>query len=276
MNPTNGDAGGQSLVSRYGSWALVTGASSGIGRSLARMLAERRMNVVLLSDQQADLETVAVELRTRFSVEARICCVDLSSPDLLDVVRERTRDIEIAMLVNNASFGVIGPFESRAVADYDTLIGVNVRAYVALTHAFLPAIRTAGRGALIFVCSLNALSPIGGSAVYTASKAFEVSFAGAVWYELRDSGVDVLIVMPGPTRTGFQKKAGTQLAPWAMEPEEVAEGALDALGKQLMFIPGERNRALAQLAGELPFEERIVTASQYLHAALVQGVDPQA
>lgn len=273
---SNGEAGTGGLRARYGDWALVTGASSGIGRSLARMLAERGLNVVLLSDQRAELETVAEELRNRHSVQARVCCVDLARRDLLDVVRESTRGIEISVLVNNASFGVIGPFDSRSVADYDTLIAVNVRAYVALTHEFFPVVRAAGRGALIFVCSLNALSPIGGSSVYTASKAFEVSFAGGVWYELRGTGVDVLIVMPGPTKTGFQKKAGTQLAPWAMEPEEVAEGALAALGHQLMFIPGERNRALAKLAGDLPFEERIVTASQYLHAALVQGVDPQA
>jgi len=261
---------------RYGTWALVTGASSGIGRSIARMLAERGLSVVLLSDQGAELEAVAEELRRRFSVDVRICCVDLARPDLLDVVRECTGDIEISVLVNNASFGVVGPFESRTVADYDTLIAVNVRAYVALTHAYLPALVSRNRGALIFVASLNALSPIGGSAVYTASKAFEVSFAGAVWYELRETKVQVLIVMPGPTKTGFQKKAGTQLAPWAMEPEEVAAGALAALGTQLMYVPGERNQALAKLAGELPFEQRIVTASQYLHAALVQGVDPQA
>ena len=269
-------AEGVTLRSRYGEWALVTGASSGIGRSIARLLAKDGLNVVLLSDQLADLEAVAAELRDRHGVQARVCCVDLARPDLLDVVREHTHDIEISVLVNNASFGVIGPFDSRSVADYDTLIAVNVRAYVALTHVYMPRLRSAGRGALIFVCSLNALSPIGGSAVYTASKAFEVSFAGGVWYELRGTGVDVLIVMPGPTKTGFQKKAGTVLAPWAMEPEAVAEGALETLGKQLMFIPGEKNRALAKLAGELPFEERIVTASQYLHAALVQGLDPQA
>lgn len=261
---------------RYGSWGLVTGASSGIGRSLARGLAAKGLNLVLVSDQPTELETVAEELRAKHEIEARVCCVDLARPDVLDVLRESTRDIEISVLVNNASFGVIGPFLSRTLADYDTLIAVNVRAYVALTHEYLPAIVAANRGALIFVTSLNALAPIGGSAVYTATKALEVSFAGALWYELRDTDVDVLIVLPGPTRTGFQKKAGTMLAPWAMEPEEVAEGALDVLGKELTFIPGEKNRALAKGAGELPFEQRIITASQYLHAALVEGVDPEA
>jgi short-subunit dehydrogenase len=264
----------RTLRERYGSWALVTGASSGIGRSLARGLAARGLNVVLVSDQPAELEEVAVELRARHGVEARACCVDLARPDVQDVLREATRDLEISVLVNNASFGVIGPFLARPLADYDTLLAVNVRAYVALTHAFLPALVAAKRGALVFVTSLNALSPIGGSAVYTASKALEVSFAGGLWYELRGTGVDVLVVMPGPTRTGFQRKAGTRLAPWAMEPEEVAEGALEALGKELTFIPGEKNRAIARMAGELPFEQRIIAASQALHTALVDGLDP--
>jgi short-subunit dehydrogenase len=261
---------------RYGEWALVTGASSGIGRSLARGLAARGLNVVLVSDQPAELEAVAGELQSRHGVEARVCSVDLARPDMLDVLRASTRDIAISVLVNNASFGVLGPFLSRSLADYDTLISVNVRAYLAITHEYLPAIVAANRGALIYVTSLNALAPIGGSAVYTATKALEVSFAGALWYELRDTAVDVLIVMPGPTKTGFQKKAGTKLAPWAMEPEEVAEGALAVLGKELTYVPGEKNQSLAKLAGELPFKERIVTASQYLHAALVEGVDPQA
>ena len=264
-----------SMGERYGRWALVTGASSGIGRALALGLAARGMSVVLVSDQPADLDAVAAELVTRHGVAARVCNVDLSRPDVLDVVRESTRDIEISVLVNNASFGVIGPFLARPLADYDTLLAVNARAYIALTHAYLPAIVAANRGALIFVTSLNALAPIGGCAVYTASKAFEVSFAGALWDELRETDVDILIVLPGPTRTGFQKKAGTMLAPWAMEPEEVAEGALQALGKELTFIPGEKNRNLARMAGELPFEQRIIAASQALHTALVQGLDPE-
>ncbi len=264
-----------SMRERYGSWALVTGASSGIGRALAHGLAARGLGVVLVSDQPAELEAVAAELRARHGVAARTCAVDLARPDVLDVLRESTRDIEISVLVNNASFGVIGPFLARPLADYDTLLAVNARAYIALTHAYLPALVSANRGALIFVTSLNALAPIGGSAVYTASKALEVSFAGALWYELRETDVDVLIVLPGPTRTGFQKKAGTMLAPWAMEPEEVAEGALEALGKELTFIPGEKNRSLARMAAEMPFEQRIIAASQALHTALVQGLDPE-
>jgi short-subunit dehydrogenase len=260
---------------RYSGWALVTGGSSGIGRSLARGLAKRGMDVVLVADQGPELETVATEIRSELGVQARTCCVDLARPDFLARVQAATSDIDVSVVINNASFGVVGDFTTRTLADYDTLVAVNVRAYVALTHAYLPPIVAANRGALMFVSSINALSPIGGSAVYTASKAFEFSFGGALWYELRDTAIDVLVVLPGPTRTGFQAKAGTKVAVWAMEPDDVAEGALEALGGGLVYIPGERNQAIAKLAGDMALEQRIVAASEGLRRALVEGVDPQ-
>jgi uncharacterized protein len=264
-----------SMRARYSGWALVTGASSGIGRSLTRGLASRGLDVVLVSNQAAELEVVATEIRDAFGVQARTCCVDLAQPDFLERVLASTSDIDVSVVINNASFGVVGDFGTRTLADYDTLIAVNVRAYVALTHAYLPSLVAANRGALVFVSSINALSPIGGSAVYTASKAFELSFGGALWYELRDTAIDVLVVLPGPTRTGFQAKAGTKVAVWAMEPDDVAEGALAALGGGLVYIPGERNQAIAKLAGEMALEQRIVAASEGLRRALVEGVDPQ-
>lgn len=200
------------MRARYPGWALVTGASSGIGRSLVRGLAARGLDVVLVSNQGPELEVVATEIRAAFGVEARTCCVDLAQPDFLAHVLASTSDIDVSVVINNASFGVVGDLTTRTLADYDTLVAVNVRAYVASTHAYLPSLVAAYRGALVFVSSINALSPIGGSAVYTASKAFEFSFGGALWYELRDSGVDVLVVLPGPTRAGFQAKAGTKVA----------------------------------------------------------------
>lgn len=270
------DTPAASFRERYGEWALVTGASSGIGRSLAHGLAARGMSVVLASDEEAELERVGADIRERFGVRTIGCHVDLASPECVDTVRRATAHVDVSLLVNNASFGIVGPFEGRPFADYDRLLAVNVRAYVGLTHAYLPALRAAGRGALVFVASINALVPVGGSAIYSASKSFEVSFGSALWYELRGSGIDVLVVLPGPTKTNFQRKAGTMVAPWAMEPDDVAEGALGALGREVQYIAGERNRQLAQLAETMPLEQRIATASQYLHLALREGVDPQA
>lgn len=262
---------GVELRERYGAWALVTGASSGIGRSLAHGLARGGMNVVVLSDEADELERVADELRARHGVDARTCCVDLARDDFLDAVRAATDGIDVSVLVNDASFGRIGPFLANPLEAYETMLRVNTRAYVALTHEFLPGIVEANRGALVFVASINALSPIGNSAVYTATKAFELYLGGALWWELRDTPVDVLVVLPGPTRTGFQAKAGTQVASWAMEPDEVAEGALAALGgERVTFVPGERNQEIAAQAAALTLEQRILAASQLLNETLAR------
>lgn len=261
------------LRDRYGEWALVTGASSGIGRALARAVAADGQSVVLVADDADGLESAAVEVRSE-GVEARTCCVDLGSPGFLDDVRAATSDIDVSMLANNASFGGIGPFLTHPLETYDAMIAVNTRAYVALTHAYLPQMVEAGRGALIFVSSLNAQAPIANSSVYTATKAFDLFFGGALWWELRETGVDVLVLQPGPTRTGFQAKAGTQFATWAMEPEEVAAEALAALGTSAFHIAGERNREIAAQGESLPLEQRIAAASQLLDDALIRGVEP--
>ena len=163
---------GQSLRERFGEWALVTGASSGIGRAFACRLAQGGINVVLVSDEAAELKQTADDLR-HTGIEARVCCVDLATSDFLENVRAATSDLTVSFLVNNASFGSVGSFLSHPLDRYQRMIGVNVRAYVALTHHFLPAMLAANRGALIFVSSLNVISPIAKSAVYTATKAFE-------------------------------------------------------------------------------------------------------
>jgi short-subunit dehydrogenase len=265
--------GSMGLKERYGAWALVTGASSGIGRALARSLAAGGMSVVLVADDPEGLEEAAAEVRAE-AVEARTCCVDLGGPGFHADVRAATEGISISLLANNASFGGVGPFLAHPLDAYDAMIAVNARAYVALTHAYLPGMVEADRGALIFVSSLNAQAPIANSSVYTATKAFDLFFGGALWWELRDTGVDVLVLQPGPTRTGFQAKAQTQLATWAMEPEEVAAEALAALGTSAFHIAGERNRQIAAQGESLPLEQRIAAASQLLEDALIRGVEP--
>lgn len=261
------------LRERYGDWALVTGASSGIGRALARAVAADGMNAVLVADDAGGLDEAAAEVRAE-GADARVCCVDLGRSDFLADVRAATDGIEVSLLANNASFGGVGPFLEHPLDAYDAMIAVNARAYVALTHAYLPAMREAGRGALIFVSSLNAQAPIANSSVYTATKAFDLYFGGALWWELRDTDIDVLVLQPGPTRTGFQSKAHTHVASWAMEPEEVAAEALAALGRSAFHIAGERNREIAALGATMPLEQRIAAASQVLEDALIRGVEP--
>jgi short-subunit dehydrogenase len=227
---------------------------------------------VLLSHDAGELEVARADVEHAHGVQAEALVVDLSEPDAAGQVRAGLGDRELGLLISNASYGRTGPFESLALEDYRHMLAVNVDAYVALALDHLPAMKARGRGGIVFVSSLNALVPgIGKSAVYTATKAFEFSLACGIWQETLGTGVDVCLVIPGPTRTAFQEAAGTQVASWAMAPEEVAAGVLDTLGKRLLHVAGPDNSLLAGGLELFSLEPRVQVASYLLDEALLQG-----
>ena len=125
---------------------------------------------------------------------------------------------------------------------------------------------------MVFVSSVNALVPgIGHSVVYSATKAFEVSLACGLWQETLGTGIDVLLVLPGPTRTRFQEKAGTKVASWAMEADDVVNGALPCLGREFVHVPGTTNQLLVASFERLTMDRRVELASRLLYAALAEG-----
>lgn len=263
---------GKSLADRYGGWALITGASSGIGKAMAAELAARGMPCVLVSNEREPLERAARELAATHGVPAEAACLDLADPDAAVRLRAHLGERELGVLVSNASFGRTGRFGSDSLDTYRRMLAVNVDAYLALSHEFVPGMVQRGRGAVVFVSSLNSLVPgIGSSAVYTATKAFETSLACGLWHDLLNTGVDVLLVIPGPTKTGFQQEAGTKVASWAMDPEEVAAGALPDLGNRLMHVAGDVNQVLAGSLQRVALEPRVEVASWVLSEALLKG-----
>jgi short-subunit dehydrogenase len=258
------------LQDRRGQWALVTGASSGIGQAMAEYLAGQGMCCVLLSENPFGLKAEQEKITERYGVKTRICCVDLSAPSdfYLAKVRETVKDIEISILVNNASFGITGEFWNNTLENYEELLNVNVRAYLSLTREFLPEMIARNDGSLIFVSSLNALFGIGGCAVYTASKAFEYSFAQSLWYELKRTKINVQIILPGPTKTNFQARAGTKVSAMAWAPEKLVRLATASLGRKLVYIPGWKFRLLVFLSPLLPLKLRINVVSNGYQQAL--------
>jgi short-subunit dehydrogenase len=262
----------QNLADRYGGWALITGASSGIGRAMADQVAAQGMPCIILSNEPEALEGVRDELAAEHGVEVESLCLDLADPEVAHQIRTHLRGRELGFLANNASFGRTGRFGSDEMTTYRRMLAVNVDAYMALAHEFLPDMAKRDCGAVVFVSSLNSLVPgIGGSAVYSATKAFETSFACGLWQELLGTGVDVLLVVPGPTRTGFQEEAGTKVASWAMDPDAVAAGALRQLGKRLVHVAGDANQILASSLQRLALEPRVEIASWMLDEALIKG-----
>lgn len=216
---------------RFGEWAVVTGASSGIGAAFARALAREGHSIVLAARREERLRAVADALVREFGVTTRVVPVDLARPAGAAHLAAAVADLEIGVLVANAGFGHAGRFDGVEEARLVEMIQVNCTAPLVLARRLLGPMRARGRGALLFTGSLAAKQPMPLHATYAASKAFVALLGEALWAELRGTGVEVLVVEPGTTETEFQAVAG-EIAHHGETPERVVEVALEALGVQ--------------------------------------------
>jgi uncharacterized protein len=223
--------------------ALVTGASSGIGEQFARQLSARGYRLVLVARRTDRLERLAAQL----PAQAEVIGCDLGSEAAKLPARVEVLGADVDLLVNNAGFGLRGPFlESDAARDAE-MVRVNCEALVILTRAFLPAMVERGRGGVITVASSAGMQPLPYESVYSATKAFALNFSEALHAELRGSGVRILAVNPGPVPTEWQQVAGydetTNTMPGAIGAEQVVREALAAYDKgRRSMIPGRTFR----------------------------------
>ena len=230
---------------RYGPWALVAGASAGLGEAFARLLAARGLDLVLLARRADALAHLASELRGAHGVEVRTVALDLARSDLAEAVARSTAGAEIGLLVYNAAASAIGPFLERPLEEHLRVVDVNVRGPLALAHRLGGEMARRGRGGIVLMTSLAASQGNPLLASYAASKAFELVLAEGLWGELRGRGVDVLACRAGATRTpGYAASKPRANVP-LMEPQEVARAALDALGTRPSIVTGALNRVAA-------------------------------
>jgi short-subunit dehydrogenase len=228
--------------SRYGPWALVTGASVGLGECFARALAARGLNLLLVARRPEPLEALAADLRRVHGVEVRTEAADVGRPDLLEVVDRLAAGAEIGLVIHNAAFSAVGPFLDRSLEDHMQVLDLNCRAPARLAHHLGKAMAARGRGGIVLVSSLAGGQGCPVVASYAASKAYEIVLAEGLWAELRPLGVDVLAVRAGPTRTpGFEASSPRAKVP-IMEPEPVVEEALEALGGGPVVVAGRLNK----------------------------------
>jgi short-subunit dehydrogenase len=219
--------------------ALITGASSGIGEQLARQLADRGYDLILVARRKDRLEQLAQELTTTTHVIE--CDLASETAKLSDKVEKLGVDVDL--LVNNAGFGLRGHFADLPADREAEMVRVNCEAVVALTHAFLPGMIERGKGGVITVASTAGMQPLPYETTYAATKAFAISFMDALSMELRGTGVKCLVVNPGPVKTEWQAVAGydenTRIMPGMITAEQCASDALRAYdrGKRSM-VPG--------------------------------------
>ena len=232
-----------------GTWVLVTGASSGLGESFSRQLAARRANLVLTARRREQLENLAAELRAAHGIATEVISADLAAPggaaELCGEVDRR--QLAVRHVISNAGFGFNGAVMEGGAARLADMVRLNCEALTFLTAHFLPLLVAAREGGVIHVGSIAGMQPVPFMAVYGASKAFVNSFSVAVAEEVRGTGVRVMALCPGPVPTGFQRAAGSGIAPGqraaVLSADETVARALAAYERgETQYVPGVMNR----------------------------------
>ncbi|GAB3728992.1 SDR family oxidoreductase [Hymenobacter agri] len=242
-------------------YALVTGASRGIGRAIALQLAQRGYDLLLVARSEDQLTALAQEIGAKYQHQAKILATDLAAPDAAATVAAwaTQQTSQLAVLVNNAGYGLWGRFEQLSLAEQQNMLQLNMHLPVALTHALLPALRQVPKAYILNVASTAAYQAVPSLTLYAASKAFLLSFSRGLRYELKDSNIAVSCLSPGATTTSFADRAGmgAELQATAnkvsMTAEAVAETAVNGLlAGEAEIIPGVLNKVSAGLTSVVP------------------------
>ena len=244
------------LVEKYGPSALITGASSGIGKEFAYRLAEEGFNLVLTARRKDRLEAIASDLKNKYSADVRIAVSDLSKENFIKPIIKAASGMEIGLLINNAGYGLAGSFFSNEQTKEKDMIHVNCLAPTVLAHEFGAPMTERKRGGIIFVSSILGHLATPYMSNYAATKSYNLLIGEALWYELKPSGVDVLVVAPGTTESEFAA-AGKMKAVNAMPASGVVSCALKNLGKKPACIPGLKNYMIVILVKLFPRKLRI-------------------
>jgi len=234
------------LPARYGEYALVTGASAGIGAEFAVQLAAAGFNLVLIARRKERLTALADQLRTRHGTVCEVIELDLAADGAVDELARRTRNLDVGLVVAGAGILTSGRFVANRLEAETALIHLNLIVPMQLAHIYGSLFAERRRGALVLLASTIAFAPAPYLANYAAAKAYIASLGQSLNYELRRSGVDVLTLAPGPTRTeGVETAEGIDFGklPLPMAPpNKVVKKALNGLGRKPLIIPGRMNR----------------------------------
>jgi hypothetical protein len=236
------------LKTKYGPWALITGATSGIGAALTRQLGQAGLDLVLVARTKATLEESKASLERDLGVRVRVVAADLSTAAGTSAVIEAVADLEVGLLVLSAALESQGYYVGERIERHRALVQMDVVGPMELTHHFGAKMAARKRGGMLLVSSLSGWMPQPYMAHYGAAKAYVMALGDALFHEMKDQGVDVAVLSPGPTQTPMMVNTGIDFASMGMavmQPAPVAAAGLAALGHRAHAIPGVRNRLMA-------------------------------
>lgn len=246
----------QRFFDRYGPWAVVTGASSGIGRAITVRLAETGLNLVLVARSQGVLDELARDLTARHGIEVRVLGTDLTKDASSEELETATSNLDVGLLIAAAGFGTSGPFLESALDQELDMLAVNCRALLVASLHFGQRLAKRGHGGMVLMSSILGFQGIPNAAHYAATKAYVQTLVEALYVELAPLGVDVLAAAPGPTHSGFATRAGMRMG-MALKPEDIAQPILDALGHRSTTLPGFLSKLITYSLVPLPRLARV-------------------
>jgi short-subunit dehydrogenase len=243
---------------QYGPWAIVTGASEGIGRAIAADLAQRGLNLVLVARREDRLQSLASEFERAHQVQCRIVAIDLGKREAVSVLLQETELLDVGLVAACAGYGTSGRFLDIPIANELDMLDVNCRAVLEMTYALGRRLAYRGKGGIILISSIVAFQGVQNAANYAATKAYIQTLAEGITDELATQGVEVLVATPGPVESGFAGRARMMMGK-AADPALVARETLNALGKSRSVRPGLLAKILIGSLSTLPrFGRRIV------------------
>lgn len=239
------------LIEKYGQWAVVTGASSGIGLELATKLAESGFNLIINARNLMKLREIKAEFEQKYKVSVKIVDGDAAQYETNEAIFKVASDLSVGLLVVSAGYGTSGKFINNEIDDEIDMLRVNCEGLLYITHYFSQQFAQQKRGGIILMSSMVAFQGVPNAANYAATKAYVQTLAEGLAVELRPFGVDVLAAAPGPVASGFANRANMRMS-MSQKPSEVGVPILRALGKQTTVLPGLLTKALVYSLRTVP------------------------
>jgi uncharacterized protein len=245
---------------QYGPVALVTGASSGIGKSFADLLASKGFDLVLVARRVERLNDMAAKYQKHHGITVTVCQVDLTQPTAAEQILAATAALDIGLVISNAGFSIKGDFAKCDAKEMAEMLMVNCNTPMQLAHGFVPRLRKRGKGGLVFTSSVEGLMGCPYSSAYSASKALVKSLGEGLWGELTPEGIDVLTLLPGATDTEAMDrlKIDKSTLQNLQSPDEVARLTLENLKNGPTFIPSEHYRKSFEGLTSMPRRDALV------------------